>query len=144
MAKGKKKSVDVRSKKDIPEFEKILSKGPITIVLIYADWCGHCTNFKKDIWQNLEDLLNLHQPDLIVVGRPRNLEGEKTKQTDEAEKFASKLSKLYNNKIELIDEALSTEQAKQRIPKSLANKYREVIDQYAACIILESYLKEKK
>jgi|694.fasta_scaffold110853_3 putative Holliday junction resolvase len=98
----------------------------------------------QDIWQNIQDLLNLHQPDLIVVGRPRNLEGEKTKQTDEAEKFASKLSKLYNNKIELIDEALSTEQAKQRIPKSLANKYREVIDQYAACIILESYLKEKK
>jgi len=98
----------------------------------------------QDIWQNIQDLLNLHQPDLIVVGRPRNLEGEKTKQTDEAEKFASKLSKLYNNKIELIDEALSTEQAKQRIPKSLASKYREVIDQYAACIILESYLKEKK
>jgi putative Holliday junction resolvase len=98
----------------------------------------------QDIWQNIQDLLNLHQPDLIVVGRPRNLEGEKTKQTDEAEKFASKLSKLYNNKIELIDEALSTEQAKQRIPKSLVNKYREVIDQYAACIILESYLKEKK
>ena len=98
----------------------------------------------QDIWQNIQDLLNLHQPDLIVVGRPRNLEGEKTKQTDEAEKFASKLSKIYNNKIELIDEALSTEQAKQRIPKSLANKYREVIDQYAACIILESYLKEKK
>lgn len=98
----------------------------------------------QDIWQNIQDLLNLHQPDLIVVGRPRNLEGEKTKQTDEAEKFASKLSKLYNNKIELIDEALSTEQAKQRIPKSLANKYREVIDQYAACIILEFYLKEKK
>ncbi len=58
MAKGKKKSVDVRSKKDIPEFEKILSKGPITIVLIYADWCGHCTNFKKDIWQNLETMPN--------------------------------------------------------------------------------------
>lgn len=98
----------------------------------------------QDIWQNMQDLLNLHQPDLIVVGRPRNLEGEKTKQTDEAEKFASKLSKLYNNKIELIDEALSTEQAKQRIPKNLASKYREVIDQYSACIILESYLKEKK
>ncbi len=97
----------------------------------------------EELWQTMEDLLNLHQPDLIVVGRPRNLEGEKTKQTELAEEFASKLSKLYNNKIELIDEALSTEQAKQRIPKSLASKSRDVIDQYAACIILESYLQEK-
>ena len=97
----------------------------------------------KDLWSTIEDLLNLHQPDLIVVGRPRNLDGETTKQTMLAEEFASKLSKLYNNKIELIDEALSTEQAKARIPKSLSSRSREVIDQYAACIILESYLKEK-
>lgn len=58
MAKGKKKSVDVRSKKDVVDFEKILSKGPITIVLVYADWCGHCQNFKKDIWTDLENLPN--------------------------------------------------------------------------------------
>lgn len=97
----------------------------------------------SELWQTMEDLLNLHQPDLIIVGRPRNLEGESTKQTKLAEEFASKLSKLYNNTVELIDEALSTEQAKSRIPKNLARKSREVIDQYAACIILESYLREE-
>ncbi|MEI6170015.1 MAG: Holliday junction resolvase RuvX [Candidatus Saccharibacteria bacterium] len=100
-------------------------------------------NNDSELWKNIEDLLNLHQPDLIVVGRPRNLDGENTQQTELAEKFASELTKLYNNKIELIDEALSTEQAKQRIPKHLASKSRDVIDQYAACIILESYLREK-
>lgn len=96
-----------------------------------------------DLWNTIKDLLNLHQPDLIVVGRPRNLDGESTDQTKLAEKFASKLSKLYNNKIELVDEALTTEQAKSRIPKNLKPRSREVIDQYAACIILETYLKEK-
>jgi thiol-disulfide isomerase/thioredoxin len=58
MAKGKKKSVDVRAKKDVAEFEKTLSLGPITLVLIYADWCGHCKNFKKDIWNDLEAIPN--------------------------------------------------------------------------------------
>lgn len=58
MAKGKKKSVDVRSKKDIAEFEKVLAVGPITLVLIYADWCGHCQHFKKDIWSDLQNLPN--------------------------------------------------------------------------------------
>jgi thiol-disulfide isomerase/thioredoxin len=58
MVKSKKRSVDVRSKKDVTEFEKTLSVGPITLVLVYADWCGHCQNFKKDIWTDLENLPN--------------------------------------------------------------------------------------
>jgi hypothetical protein len=49
---GKKKSsvlkVDMESK--IPELEKILKNGKVTIVLVFADWCGHCHKFQKDIW----------------------------------------------------------------------------------------------
>ncbi len=55
---AKKKSVDVRSKKDIAEFEKTLALGPITLVLVYADWCGHCKHFKEDIWNGLQNLPN--------------------------------------------------------------------------------------
>lgn len=55
---AKKKSVDVRSKKDVGEFEKTLSLGPITLVLVYADWCGHCKHFKEDIWNGLQNLPN--------------------------------------------------------------------------------------
>jgi putative Holliday junction resolvase len=95
------------------------------------------------LWQMIDELLDLHQPDLVVVGRPRNIDGESTKQTEKAEQFAAKLADRYNNKVELQDEALSTEVAKNRIPKKLASKSRELIDQYAACVILESYLQEK-
>lgn len=41
--------VDVRSPKDISKFESLLASGP-TIVLVYADWCGHCQRFKQDMW----------------------------------------------------------------------------------------------
>lgn len=58
MAKSKKRSVDVRSKKDVGDFEKMLSLGPITLVLVYADWCGHCQHFKKDIWNDLQNMPN--------------------------------------------------------------------------------------
>lgn len=36
---------DVRSKGQIGELMKRISKGPVTIMLVYADWCGHCHHF---------------------------------------------------------------------------------------------------
>jgi len=38
--------VDVRKEKDIPAVQKLIHNGPVTFVLVYADWCGHCTQFK--------------------------------------------------------------------------------------------------
>jgi thiol-disulfide isomerase/thioredoxin len=34
--------LDVRSSKHLKEFEKRIKTGPLTILLVYADWCGHC------------------------------------------------------------------------------------------------------
>ena len=50
---GKAVNIDVRSTNDIASLEKIIKGGPITIVLIYADWCGHCTRFKENVWSKL-------------------------------------------------------------------------------------------
>lgn len=50
--------LDVRAENDIKDFEKILSSGPLTIVLIYADWCGHCTRFKDSMWNQMAAMPN--------------------------------------------------------------------------------------
>lgn len=34
--------LDVNSTSKLEEFSKRIKKGPITIMLVYADWCGHC------------------------------------------------------------------------------------------------------
>jgi thiol-disulfide isomerase/thioredoxin len=34
--------LDVRRNKDLGAFKQRIQKGPLTIVMVYADWCGHC------------------------------------------------------------------------------------------------------
>ncbi len=86
--------VDVRSRDSVPAFEKLLEKGPLTLVLVYADWCGACHRFKENTWNNVtkmndrtmnissvrEDMLPStslanskisHYPSLLLVGRDK-------------------------------------------------------------------------
>lgn len=52
------KPVDVRSRGDIQKFEHLLSQGPLTLVLVYADWCGACHNFRKNTWNDIVKMPN--------------------------------------------------------------------------------------
>jgi len=49
-AKAKAKNLAVESVANIANFEKMLNSGSITIILVYADWCGACHKFRKNIW----------------------------------------------------------------------------------------------
>jgi thiol-disulfide isomerase/thioredoxin len=53
-----KKVLDVRSKNMIANFEQLLGRGPLTLVLIYADWCGACHRFRDEVWSPLTQLKN--------------------------------------------------------------------------------------
>jgi Thioredoxin len=45
-----KNYVDVRRPTDIPMLENIMGKNKKMIVLIYADYCGHCHTYRDNIW----------------------------------------------------------------------------------------------
>lgn len=47
--------VDITSTSQLNELDKRIKMGPITLVLIYADWCGHCQHFKP-MMETLENL----------------------------------------------------------------------------------------
>jgi len=44
--------IDVREPSQIKEAEALLKRGPKTVVLIYADWCGHCQTYKP-LWNKM-------------------------------------------------------------------------------------------
>lgn len=45
------KIMEVRSASEIPALESLLSKGPMTLVLVFADWCPACHRFMKGLWK---------------------------------------------------------------------------------------------
>ena len=47
--------VDITSTNQLNELDKRIKMGPVTLVLIYADWCGHCQHFKP-MMEKLENL----------------------------------------------------------------------------------------
>jgi len=52
------KPIDVRSEDKVGAFESLLGRGPLTLVLVYADWCGHCHRFRDDTWKHAMKMQN--------------------------------------------------------------------------------------
>jgi thiol-disulfide isomerase/thioredoxin len=50
-SKGAKGTLTVDSIKKIPALEKALKSGKINIILVFAEWCGACHKFRKNIWE---------------------------------------------------------------------------------------------
>lgn len=50
--------LDIRDETAVPAFEKMLENGPMMVVLVYADWCGHCTKYKDNVWSPLKSVKN--------------------------------------------------------------------------------------
>lgn len=49
--------VDITSPSLLGALDKRVKAGPLTLVLVYADWCGHCNRFKP-MMKELENLSN--------------------------------------------------------------------------------------
>jgi len=80
-----------------------------------------------------------HSIDQLVVGMPRNLQGEKTQQSTAVELFTSQNLQNLGLPVVFQDETLSTVMAESRstLPKSME-------DAVAACVILEDYIMENE
>jgi thiol-disulfide isomerase/thioredoxin len=51
--KPNESAVSVRSPEHFSELDKLIEKGPITFILVHADWCGPCQSYKP-LWSEME------------------------------------------------------------------------------------------
>ena len=91
---------------------------------------------KNQIGKRFEHLIEEWRPDKLIVGHPFTLEGERQEMTDAAEKFGRQLEGRFKLPVELIEEQLSSYEARREL------KSTRDLDAVAARLILETWLRE--
>jgi hypothetical protein len=46
-------NMDAKTLADVDKLVENIKNNIVTLLLVYADWCGHCGTFKNDIWKRL-------------------------------------------------------------------------------------------
>ncbi|MCV6614630.1 MAG: Holliday junction resolvase RuvX [Cellvibrionaceae bacterium] len=93
-------------------------------------------------WDAVEAILTEWQPDLVLVGLPLNMDGSESELSRRARKFGNRLHGRFGVAIEMVDERLSSFEAKQQAAEQghRGDYSKQPIDSIAARIILESWL----
>ena len=101
---------------------------------------------QKTGWDEISALISEWQPKQMVVGISHQEDGTENGVTPKMVRFSRQLEGRYQCPVELIDEALTTFEAKQLLFDEVrvsADKLWEVQDQVAAQLILQSWLNTK-
>ncbi|MYM63671.1 Holliday junction resolvase RuvX [Pseudomaricurvus sp. HS19] len=93
-------------------------------------------------WDELGRLLGEYKPDLVLVGLPLNMDDSDSDLSLRARKFANRVHGRFGVQVELVDERLSTFEAKQEAAsRGHKGNYRNApIDSIAARLLVESWL----
>ena len=97
-------------------------------------------------WDEIKQLINSWKPHALIVGLPLNMDGTEQPLTHAAKRFAKQLEKHFMLTVHLVDERLSTVEARAHLfeqggYKALA---KQAIVSMAAKYILESWLSNCK
>lgn len=100
----------------------------------------------EKIFEELPQVVQKYEIVKIVIGLPKSLNGTLGPAAEKVKIFAQKISELLKLECLLVDERLSTKEVeKAMIAADLSRKKRrEVIDQSAAALILQTYLDSQR
>ena len=86
-------------------------------------------------WNEISTLLNEWKPELIIIGKPLNMDGTDSEIMKQVERFYQKLKKIYDTNYEYIDERLTTFEARQILEDTNINN----VDANAAKILIDNW-----
>ena len=97
-------------------------------------------------WEQIQQLIDEWKPTKLVVGLPLNMDDSESELSTRARKFGRRLKGRFNIDVDLMDERLSSFDAKQEAKERghKGNYHKKPIDSIAARLILESWFRENK
>ena len=97
-------------------------------------------NHDKVNWNEISVLLEEWRPELILVGKPLNMDGTDSEIMKKVDIFYKKLKRLYDAKFEYVDERLTTFEARD----ILKENNLETVDANAAKILIDNWFSRNK
>lgn len=106
---------------------------------------GQPTLHRTRVREDLERLAAIAQDNgvrLILVGEPRHMSGDQSRQSEYTREFAERLAKRTGLEVRFWDERLTSVQAERVLKESgiSIEKRARSVDRLAAVLLLESYL----
>ena len=94
----------------------------------------------------ISDLISIHKVERVIIGLPISLDGSIGTQAQKIQKFAQRLEHVIDIPIEFQDESFTTAEAEDilRELNKDTKAQKELIDEVAAVIILNDYLKSDR
>ncbi|AJD50005.1 endonuclease, Holliday junction resolvase [Isoalcanivorax pacificus W11-5] len=93
-------------------------------------------------WEQVRRLLAEWQPDLLLVGLPLNMDGTDSDLSQRARRFAGRLKGRFGKPVQLIDERLSTREARDRLGDHYRGGSDPRVDSMAAVLLIESFFND--
>lgn len=99
-------------------------------------------SYEPKLIERIAELAELHKPELIVVGYPKNMDSSAGERAQKCADFAKRLEDRVGIKTDLWDERLTTVSAHIYLSNNnvRGKKRKQVVDAVAAVIILQDYL----
>ena len=94
--------------------------------------------FNKDNntnWTSISSLIDEWKPDLILLGKPLNMDGSDSEIMKKVDKFYKELKSIYDADIEFVDERLTTFEARE----ILKDEKHDNVDAHAAKILIDNW-----
>jgi|SRR5699024_830873 len=93
-------------------------------------------------WQQVAELLKQWQPQCLLVGLPLNMDGSVSELSRRARRFAGRLQGRFGIQVQLIDERLTTREARQQLGYRYRGEKDSKVDSVAAALLIESYFND--